>query len=168
MVSGQDPTDTGSARNEAIAKVSHKALLFGEFSAKAAPSDTFEDPIMHTYFLHFIYGAIESLGQHPELPEQLDEEARVNAMGMALMTFEETTREDVMGTLKMLYRATDEPALKIRDEGRKAAADWGWGDNTDATLRFAELMKDESNFPKEVEDSPPLPTPSTDSGSTIN
>jgi len=37
---------------------------------------------MHTYFLHYIYGAIQSLAQHAGLPEQLDEEGRVNAMGV--------------------------------------------------------------------------------------
>jgi len=162
MVSGHDTTDTGDTRNETISLVSHKALLFGEFSAKAAGSDAFEDPIMHTYFLHYIYGAIQSLAQHAELPEQLDEEGRVNAMGHALMTFEDTSREDVMGTLKMLHRATDEPALKIRAEGCKAAQSWDWGSNEDAVQCFAELMKDKSNFPNEVEASAPLETPSTD------
>lgn len=163
MVSGQDTTDTGETRNETISLVSHKALLFGEFSAKAAGTEAFDDPIMHTYFLHYIYGAIESLAKHPDLPEQLDDEGRVNAMGHALMTFEDTTREDVMGTLKMLHRATDEPALKIRAEGCKAAESWDWGANNDAVFRFAELMKDKGNFPGEVEASAPLENPPTDS-----
>jgi hypothetical protein len=163
MVSGQDTTDTGETRNETISLVSHKALLFGELSAKAAGTEAFDDPIMHTYFLHYIYGAIESLAKHPDLPEQLDDEGRVNAMGHALMTFEDTTREDVMGTLKMLHRATDEPALKIRAEGGKAAESWDWGANNDAVFRFAELMKDKGNFPDEVESSAPLENPPTDS-----
>jgi hypothetical protein len=162
MVSGQDTTDTGGTRNEAISLVTHKALLFGEFSAKAAGTEAFEDPIMHTYFLHYIYGAIKSLAKHPELPEQLDDEGCVNAMGHALMTFEDTSREDVMGTLKMLHRATDEPALKIRAEGCKAAESWDWGANEDAVFRFAELMKDKGNFPDEVEASAPMETPSAD------
>jgi len=36
MVSGPDQVDTADARNEAIAAACHQALLFGEFSAKAA------------------------------------------------------------------------------------------------------------------------------------
>jgi hypothetical protein len=162
MVSGQDTTDTGGTRNEAISLVSHKALLFGEFSAKAAGTEVFEDPVMHTYFLQYIFGAIESLAKHPDLPEQLDEEGCVNAMGHALMAFENSTREDVLGTLKMLRRATDEPALKIREEGCKAAESWNWGANNDAVFRFVELMKDKGNFPDEVEASAPLETPSAD------
>ena len=136
--------------------VAHKALLFGEFSAKAAGAEAFEDPVMHTYFLHYIFGAVQGLGQYADLPQQLDEDDQVNAMGRALMTFEDTTREDVMGTLKMVYRAKDDAALKVREEGRKAAEAWNWGENRDAVFRFVELMKDEGNFPSEVDTSPPL------------
>lgn len=156
MVSGQDTTDTDEGRNEAIAAVSHKALVFGEFSAKAAGAGVFEDPVMHTYFLQYIFGAIEALARHPEIGRELDEDDCVNAMGQALMSFEDTTREDVMGTLKMIYRARDDAALKIREEGRKAAEAWNWGENRDAAFRFVELMKDDSNFPGDVESSPPL------------
>jgi hypothetical protein len=161
MVSGPDFADTGSARQEAISQVSHQALLFGEFSAKAAGNEAFEDPVMHTYFLHYIFGAIEGLSQHSEVPFEFDEDDRVNAMGRALMTFETSRRDEVMGTLKMLYRAKDEAALRIREEGRKAAESWNWGENRDAVFRFVELMKDEANFPREVEVSPPL-TPSAE------
>ena len=72
------------------------------------------------------------------------------------MTFEGSTREDVMGTLKMLYRAQDEAALRIRQEGRQAAEAWDWGENRDAVFRFVELLKDDANFPREVASSPPL------------
>lgn len=161
MVSGPDFADTGSARQEAVSKVSHKALLFGEFSAKAAGNEAFEDPVMHTYFLHYIFGAIEGLCGHSEMSVELDEDDRINAMGRALMTFETSSRDEVMGTLKMLYRAKDEAAVRIREEGRKAAESWDWGENRDAVFRFVELMKDEANFPREVEESPPL-TPSSD------
>jgi hypothetical protein len=82
-------------------------------------------------------------------------------MGRALMTFGTSSRDEVMGTLKMLYRARDEAALRIREEGRKAAESWDWGENRDAVFRFLELMKDEANFPREVEQSPSL-APSSD------
>jgi hypothetical protein len=156
MVSGQDRVDTPDARSEAIAMACHQALLFGEFSAKAAGAETFEDETMNTYFLHYVFGALAAIGSHPDLPQTLDDEDRVNAMGRALMTFENATREDVMGTLKMIFRARDEAALKIQEEGRKAADAWNWGQNRDAVYRFSELMQDESNFPRIVESSPPL------------
>lgn len=159
MVSGHDTPDTESVRQETISLVARQALLFGEFSAKAAGDETFEDPVMHTYFLHYIFGAIDALGGHGSLPVQLEGGDRVNAMGQALMTFEGSTREDVMGTLKMLYRAKDAAATHVREEGRKAAEQWDWGQNRDAVFRFAELLKDESNFPREVESSPPLQSP---------
>ena len=61
-----------------------------------------------------------------------------------------------MATLKLLYRAQDPAALRIRDEGRSAAEAWDWGANEAATRRFAELLQDPQNFPREVEPSPPL------------
>jgi len=156
MVSGHEFADTDPARQEAISKVAHQALLFGEFSAKAAGHDAFEDPVMHTYFLHYIFGAARALGSHSGLPVALGEDDVVNAMGRALMTFEGSSQQDVMGTLKMLYRAQDEAALRIQAEGQKAAESWAWGENRDAVFRFAELMKDETNFPREVPFPPPL------------
>jgi hypothetical protein len=161
MVSGQDAPQDPLADAETIAAVANKALLFGEFSAKAVGGETFEDPVIHTYFLHYVFGALEALSSHPSLPAPLDEDGRVNAMGQALMSFEGATREDVMATLKMIYRARDEAALRVRDEGRRAAEAWDWGENRDAVYRFAELLADrETNFPAEVEPSPPLATPS--------
>ena len=133
MVSGDSQGDTGSDRNSVISQVARKALLFGEFSAKYVGGDTFDDPVMHTYFLFYVYGAVKALGQHESLDAKLTDEDDVNAMGRALLTFENTSREDVMGTLKLLYRAQDPAALRIRDEGRKAAAEWDWGANEAAT-----------------------------------
>lgn len=139
--------------------VAHKALLFGEFSAKAAGENTFDDPVMHNYFLHYIFGAVKALATSPELPTPLDEEDSVNAMGAALMTFEGSTREDVMGALRVLYRANDAATLRIQDEGRAAAGSWDGSEGDDSVFRFLELMKDEANFPREVAESPPLATP---------
>jgi hypothetical protein len=161
MVSGQDASKDPLADAESITAVANKALLFGEFSAKAAGPDTFEDPVMHTYFLHYVFGAVEGLATHASLPAPLGEDGRVNAMGHALMTFEGATREDVMATLKMIYRARDEAALRVREEGRKAAEAWDWGENRAAVSRFAEMLGErETYFPVEVEPSPPLATPS--------
>jgi hypothetical protein len=162
MVSGQDTGQDPLADAETITAVAGKALLFGEFSAKAVGADTFEDPVMHTYFLHYIFGAIEGLSVHGSLAAPLNEDGRVNAMGQALMRFEGTTREDVIATLKMIYRAQDEAALRVRSEGRAAAEAWDWGENREAVFRFAELLGDrDTYFPAEVEASPPL-TPPTD------
>ncbi len=156
MVSGQDNTGTADPRLESVAIAARQALLFGEFSAKAAGPENFEDPVMHTYFLHYVFGALEAIGQHDSLPQKLEQEDRINAMGHALMTFEGSNRQEVTGTLKMLHRATDEAALKIREEGRNAAQAWDLGSNEDATLRFSELLQDPDNFPREVQPSPPL------------
>mgnify|MGYP006953451590 FL=1 len=156
MVSGQHTADTESARQETISLVAQKALLFGEFSAKAAGHQTFEDPVMHTYFLHYVFGAIKALAGHSELSARLSEDDTVNAMGIALMSFENSSREEVLSTLKMLYRASDDAALRIREEGRKAAEAWDLGANEEATRRFMELLADPDNFPRQVDPSPPL------------
>jgi len=160
MVSGQDTGQGPQADPEAVAGVTKMALLFGALSAEAAGSETFEDPVMHTYFLHYIVGAIEGLSGHASLAAPLTQDDRVNAMGQALMSFEGTTREHVVATLKMIYRAQDAAALNVREQGRKAVEAWDWGENRDAVFRFAELLKDrETHFPREVESSPPLAAP---------
>lgn len=153
MVSGPETPNT---RQEEIQRVIHKTLVFGELSAKAAGGETFEDPVIQTYFLHYLFGAVMALGEHGSLSEALSEEERVNAMGSALMTFEDATREDVMGTLKMIYRAQDAAALDVQAEGRKAATAWDFGSFEGPTNRFAELLAEPGRLPREVEPSPPL------------
>jgi hypothetical protein len=153
MVSGPENSDT---RQDEVQRVVHKTLVFGELSAKAAGGEAFEDEVTQTYFLHYVFGAVMALGEHPSLSRALSEEERVNAMGSALMTFEDATSEDVMGTLKMIYRAQDEPALNMQAEGRKAATAWDFGANEAATRRFTELLADPSSMPREVEASPPV------------
>ena len=115
--------------------------------------------MVHTYFLHYVFGAVMALGEHDSLTQALTEEERVNAMGSALMTFDDATREHVMGTLKMIYRAQDDAALDVQAEGRQAAAQWDFGANADATRRFSELLAEPGRLPREVEASPPLETP---------
>ncbi len=53
--------------------------------------------------------------------------------------------------VRRLEQAADEPAIKIKTEGRDAAKAWHWGDNEDATRHFLDLMQDPANFPREVE-----------------
>jgi hypothetical protein len=106
-----------------------------------------------------------ALGEHHSLREALSEEERVNAMGSALMTFEDATQENVLGTLKMIYRAQDEPALDVQAEGRQAASNWDFGANGEATRRFSELLAEPGRLPREVDSSPPLSTPTPPTGS---
>jgi hypothetical protein len=153
MVSGPESPNT---RVEEFRRVVHKTLVFGELSAKAAGGEVFEDPVIHTYFLHYVFGAVMALGEHDSLTQALSEEERINAMGSALMTFEDATRENVMGTLKMIYQARDGAALDVQAEGRQAASHWDFGANGDATQRFAELLAEPDRLPREVEASPPL------------
>ena len=163
MVSGPESPYT---RQEEIRRVVHKTLVFGELSAKAVGGEAFEDPVVQTYFLHYVFGAVMALGEHGSLTEALSEEERVNAMGSALMTFEDTTREDVMRTLKMIYQARDDAALDVQAEGRLAATRWDFGANGEATQRFSELLAEPGRLPREVEPSPPLagPNPPADGG----
>ena len=156
MVSGPESPNT---RAEEIRQVVHKTLVFGELSAKAAGGEVFEDPVIQTYFLHYVFGAVMALGEHDSLSRALSEEERVNAMGSALMTFDDATREDVMGTLMMICRARDDAALDVQAEGRQAAASWDFGANGEATRRFSELLADPDRLPREVEPSPPLAGP---------
>ena len=156
MVPDDTQGSTSGSRAQAIGAVVEKTLVFGETSARHVGAETFNDQIMHTYFLLFIYGALDALSAAEELGVTLTDAEKASAMSEALLSFGTTSNEQVIATIRMLQRAHDDAALKIKQSGADAARDWKWGTNEAATRRFLELMDDPKNFPREVE---PIPGP---------
>lgn len=163
MVTDDTTTADSDDREQILRTVTSKALIFGESSAKKMPTETFDDPVMHTYFLFYVFGALESLGEDLRLgAASLSEAEKQAAMAEALAAFGTATKEQILGTIKLLVRSSDAAAIKIRNAGKDAAIDWDWGDNDEASSVFADLMKDPDNFPRDVEQSlnPALSDPS--------
>jgi len=154
MVPDDTQGGTTGSRQQAIGAVVEKTLVFGETSARHVGIEIFNDAVMHTYFLFFVYGALDALSDAEELGVILTDAEKASAMSEALLSFGTTSNEQVVATIRMLQRAHDDAAMKIKQAGADAARDWKWGTNEAATRRFLELMDDPDNFPREVEPSP--------------
>ncbi|MCH8930771.1 MAG: hypothetical protein IIA98_07640 [Proteobacteria bacterium] len=151
MVSKDNRHDASANRESVLREVTSKALIFGEKSAKNVPPEIFEDLVMHDYFLFFIYGAVDALGDDERLNEKLNAAEKQATMAEALVAFGTATKAQIVAKVKLLERAADDAALAIKSAGREAATDWAWGENEQATERFAALLEDPANFPREVE-----------------
>ena len=110
-----------------------------------------EDQVMHDYFLFFIYGAVDALGDDERLQEKLTAAEKLATMAEALVAFGTATEEQIVAKVNVLDRSADDAALAIKSAGREAAIDWAWGENDQATEKFAALLEDPANFPREVE-----------------
>ena len=159
MVSGDDDSHTGqdnpagvdAQRRDQIVATARRALVFGEKTAEHTGPEPFEDPVMETYFLLYVLGALDHLSAHVPEDKPLDHGEKLAALAHALDAFGTSTSAEIRATVMMLDGAGDEPALKIRDEGARAAEAWADGANADAASRFRELMADPANFPRNVE-----------------
>ncbi len=151
MVSEEKSHDRADDRESVLRDVTSKALVFGEKSAINVPQDVFADPVMHDYFLFFIYGAVDALGDDEGLDEKLNAAEKQATMAEALAAFGTATEEQIVATVKLLERSADDAALAIKRAGREAATDWARGKNEEATGRFVVLLEDPANFPREVE-----------------
>ena len=153
MVTGENGNGPSVTTQERLQEVAYKLLIFGEFSGKRIGDESFQDPVMHAYFLLYMLGAADALCESDKLDAPLSQEEKIKVMRMALTSFGTASPEQVTSTVNTLDAAADEPALHIRREGREAAQEWRWGENEAATSRFFDLMQDPDNFPRRVEHS---------------
>ena len=151
MVSKDNSHGATDDRESVLRDVTSKALVFGEQSAKNVAPEIFDDPVMHNYFLFFIYGAIDALGNEDRLDDKLNLAEKQATMAEALAAFGTATQEQIVATVKLLERSADDAALAIKLAGHDAATAWAWGENEEATQRFVTLLEDPANFPREVE-----------------
>ncbi len=144
--------DTGGNDSDAgVNTVADKAFAFGRAAAQPVGEEPFRDPVMHHYFLLFMYGAVAGLADHEKVGAPLDEIDQKRAMATMLAKFGTATPEEIVSLVKLLDEAYDEPARRIKGEGEQSARAWDWGVNEEAAGRFEALMKDPTNFPGQVE-----------------
>lgn len=152
MVTEGAPAPVDPAREKHVRTVTSKALVFGETTARHLSPDMFNDEVMHTYYLFYIFGAIDALGEDLRLGgDPLNRTEKQAAMAEVMAAFGTATREQIIATVRLLVRSADEAAVNIKNAGKDAAIAWDWGDNDEATRHFSELMKNPANFPRHVE-----------------
>ena len=136
-------------------------MEFGIACAEPVGRESLEDPVMHTYYLLFVFGAVEWLGDNMDAGAPLPYPHKLTAMAEALSRFGTTDRETVRGTVMMLHNAGDDAALRIRAVGGDAVRRWHAQGEAEAANTFAELRDDPEVMPREVERVTPGSTPTT-------
>lgn len=147
--SSEDKQTAGA--DDRVGTVAEKAFRFGRSAAEPVGEAAFLDPVMHYYYLLFMFGVVGALGAHVEIDEPLDEIDIKRAMATMLARFGTAAPEQVVDLVNLLEDTDDEPARRIKSEGAIAAREWNWGVNPSASGRFADLMQDPDNFPRELE-----------------
>jgi hypothetical protein len=151
MMTDEQQLEVTEAEQAAIATVAGRAFEFGVASASPLGDEALEDPVLHTYFLLFVFGAIEWLGDNMDTGAPLPYPHKLAAMAEALSQFGTTDRETVRGTVLMLHNAADEAALRIRAAGGDAIRRWHVDGDESATAVFDELRNDPDALPREVQ-----------------
>lgn len=155
MSESDERVEVSQEEKEAIIRLAQNTLQFGVDCASPIPAEVFDDPTLHTYYLFFVFGGMEWLGDHLDPDKPMRYQAKLAAMASALARFDDADRESVQGTVLMIHNATDEPAMRIRQAGRDAARLWHGDDKAAAEQVFKQLLDDPSNFPREVRPSGP-------------
>ncbi len=113
MVTGENGNGPSVTTQERLQEVAYKLLIFGEFSGKRIGDESFQDPVMHAYFLLYMLGAADALCESDNLDAPLSHEEKIKVMRMALTSFGTASPEQVTSTVNTLDAAADEPALHI-------------------------------------------------------
>lgn len=149
-----DPQDQQATISEdeqqAIITVAERALEFGMGSARSLTPEDLEDPVLHTYYLLYVFGALEWLGDNLDPARPLPYPHKLAAMTEALGRFGTTDRESTRATVMMLHNAGDEAALRVRAAGAESAQRWHARGDAAALDEFAALRDDPDALPREV------------------
>jgi hypothetical protein len=139
------------AEQKAIISVADRALEFGVASAQPLGSEALEDPVLQTYYLLFVFGAVEWLGDNMDTGAPLPYPHKLTAMADALSRFGTTDRETARGTVLMLHEAADDAALRVRAAGGDAVRRWHVDGDETATTIFSDMRDDPDMMPREVQ-----------------
>lgn len=148
-------------QEQAILDLADRAFRFGADCARDLDESLFQDEVMHTYYLFFVYGGLEWLGDNIDPASPLALDAKMTAMSVALSGFQGGDRETARGTVMMLNRAADAPALRVRQAGHDAARLWLDGDREGAAGIFKALLDDPEALPRDVDPPGTSPTNTT-------
>ncbi|MGD8379238.1 MAG: hypothetical protein PVJ40_03295 [Gammaproteobacteria bacterium] len=148
---------TGSAadgeevRKAHIERVARLIFQFGADSAHFTGQDMLNQPEVNTYFLLYLYGAADGLGEVLDDEIKLDAEGKALALGEALRMHGGAEETHIRGTVKMLASAHDDPALAMKAEGHDTAVRWFETKSTEGADHFNAIIGDGERFPRQVE-----------------
>ncbi len=134
-----------------IASVAEKAFQFGVICASPIDPEVFDDPVMHNYYLFFVYGAVLWLGDTLRPAKPLDRRQKLAAMSQAMSFLEPDSKQKTRSFVLMVDKVEDIFAHNTMREGAETVRRLLVDRDKDAPLRFKELLEDPANFPRQID-----------------
>jgi len=143
--------DSNDADTALISRIAERAYQFGVACAKPIDPKTFDDSVMHNYYLFFIFGAILWLGDNLRPARPLDRQQKLTALAQAMSFLEPGSKEKIRALVMMIDNVDDIYAHNIMREGADAVKRLIIDQDAQAVERFHELLRDESKFPRSID-----------------
>lgn len=134
-----------------IAKVADQAYQFGVACARPVDPEIFDDPVIHNYYLFFVFGAILWLGDNLRPAKPLDRQQKLSALAQAMSFLEPESKQKIRTFVLMVGQVDDVYAHNTMREGAEAFRRLTVDKDPEATHRFRELLEDPQNFPREID-----------------
>lgn len=143
--------DTAEDDTALISRVAERAYQFGVACAKPVEPKTFDDSVIHNYYLFFVFGAVLWLGDNLRPARPLDRQQKLTALAQAMSFLEPGSKEKIRALVMMVDRVDDVYAHNIMREGADTMKRLIVDQDAHAIKRFGELLEDEENFPRTID-----------------
>lgn len=147
MSSTEQPEDDTAL----ISRVAERAYQFGVACAKPVEPETFDDEVLHNYYLFFVFGAILWLGDNLRPARPLDRQQKLTALAQAMAFLEPGSKAKIRALVMMVDNVDDVYAHNIMREGADTIKRLIIGQDAEAITRFSELLEDNTNFPRTID-----------------
>jgi len=136
---------------ELITKIAEQAFRFGVACARPVDPEVFDDPVMHNYYLFFVFGAVLWLGDNLRPARPLDRQQKLSALSQAMSFLEPDSKQKIRSLVLMVDKVEDNFAHNTMREGANAVKRLLVDKDQNASLRFSELLRDPANFPHTID-----------------
>lgn len=144
-------TENNEADAALIARVAERAYQFGVACAEPVEPATFDDAIIHNYYLFFVFGAILWLGDNLRPERPLDREQKLAALSQAMSFLEPGSKEKIRALVLMVDKVDDVYAHNIMREGAATIKRLILEQDPQAVKRFSEILEDDENLPRTID-----------------
>lgn len=134
-----------------IARVAQRAYEFGVACARPVEPETFDDPVIHNYYLFFVFGSILWLGDNLRPTKPLDREQKLSALAQAMSFLEPGNKQKIRTLVLMVDKVDDVYAHNIMRAGADTIKRLIVDQDPGATTRFEELLQDPAAMPREID-----------------
>ncbi len=134
-----------------IARIAEQAFQFGVACARPVDPDVFDDPVMHNYYLFYVFGAVLWLGDNMRPDRPLDRQQKLSALSQAMGFLEPDSKQKIRSLVLMVDKVEDDFAHDTMREGANAVKRLLVDKDENASLRFSELLRDPANFPRTID-----------------